>query len=900
MPSTGKKEETPLMKQYNQIKAKHPEAILLFRVGDFYETFGADAIRTSKALGIVLTRRANGAASHIELAGFPHHSIDTYLPKLIKAGYRVAICDQLEDPKTTKTIVKRGITEMVSPGVVLMNGILEENSSNFLAAIYFEEDRLGAAFLDISTGEFKVSEDEVESIQKLISSMDPAEILYPKSQRAAFDLLKLNFRRCSSMEDWNFTIDHAHELLMRQFQVTTLKSFGLENIPSALKSAGACLQYLQDSQHHALPHVVSLEKIEQSNYLFMDRFTQRNLELVSKNQEDSKTLFEVLNHTTTPMGGRLLRNWLRLPLKDLQPISERHDLVDYFYQNIAWTHKLIESIKPVGDLERLLSRIALQKANPREIWSLSRSIQAIHEIYQLVVNAQDAEEVSACEALKNLGKKLYLLPELEAMITKTLHPEAPINLQKGNVIAEGFDAELDQLRSIAFGGKDYLINLQKREAERTGIPSLKISFNSVFGYYFEVTHIHREKIPEDWIRKQTLVNAERYISAELKEYEEKILGAEDKINSIERSLYLQFIAQILSYLEPLQKNAQTVAYLDVLTNFAAIALQNRYSRPLFNSGNALKIWGGRHPVIEDTLALGTKYIPNDLLLEPPDQQILMITGPNMSGKSAILRQTALIVIMAQMGCYVPAERVEMGLIDKVFTRVGASDNLTAGQSTFMMEMLETASILNNLSERSLLLLDEIGRGTSTYDGISIAWAIAEFLNQHPKFKPKTLFATHYHELNEMEPQFKGIKNFSVAVKESNDKVIFLRKLIAGGSEHSFGIQVAKMAGVPLKVVIRAKELLLKMETGNSIWGKMGNKSEPALSRVADPLQKYGRKGASEIENLKVGEDPENLNEIYSELMKLDLDRITPMEALMLLSSFKKRANSFVNLLQRDI
>ena len=860
------KAETPLMSQYNQIKTKHPEALLLFRVGDFYETFGEDAIKASKALGIVLTRRANGSASHIELAGFPHHSMDTYLPRLVKAGYRVAICDQLEDPKTTKTLVKRGITEMVSPGVTVMHGILEDQSSNYLASVFFQDHKLGAAFLDISTGEFKMAEDDPIHIQRLIHSLNPSEILYPKSQIQAFEKLGLHFKRISGLDDWNFDTEHSQEILLHQFQVKTLQGFGIMGLSLGIRAAGACLQYLKDSRQGSLPHIVRIEKIEQSEFLYMDAFTQRNLELIHKLHEDSKTLFEVLNQTKTPMGARLLKNWLILPLKELKPILERQELVGFFLENPIWTDNLKDQIEKVGDLERLISRIALLKASPREHWTLFRALEAINQI-QILYSEMESP------ILDNSRFKWISMEALMNLIVKYLHPDAPAILSKGNVIAMGLNSELDELRQIAFGGKDFLIDLQKREQERTGIASLKISFNSVFGYYFEVTHVHVDKIPSDWIRKQTLVNAERYISSELKVYEEKILGAEDKIAVLESSLYREFQEKIIEFISGLQKNAHLVAYLDVLSNFSSMAEKKKYHKPVFFKGHRLFIEQGRHPVIEECLPVGEPYIPNDLFLDPESQQILMITGPNMAGKSAILRQTALMVIMAQIGSYVPAKKVEMGIIDKVFTRVGASDNLSSGQSTFMVEMIETATILNNLSPASLILLDEIGRGTSTYDGISIAWSIAEYLHNGSTMRPKTLFATHYHELNEMEKFFNRIRNFSIAVKDTGDRVIFLRKLIEGGSEHSFGIQVAKMAGIPHQVVSRARELLKAMEEGESPWS-------PSDSLKISDEAKIGLKAA----------EPHGIywKDIYGELKNLNLDHITPMEALMILSSLKKK------------
>ena len=796
--------ETPLMGQYNKIKATYPDALLLFRVGDFYETFGEDAKRAASILGIVLTRRANGTATYIELAGFPYHSLDTYLPKLVRAGLRVAICDQLEDAKNVKTIVKRGVTELVSPGVAYSSNILVQKSSNYLAAVYIEQQNTGIAFLDISTGEFMAAEGNSAYIDKLLQSFRPAEVLLRKADNAGWAEIYGARITPFLQDDWIFGHEYARETLLKHFEVNSLMGFGLEEKKLASTAAGACIHYIHEARHTRVPHISSISRIDEEQYVWLDRFTVRNLELVHPNSEGAVPLIDVLDQTVSPMGARLLKKWLILPLKEAAPINERLDRVQSFYDHRESACTLSDLIHSVGDLERLISRIALQKAGPRDLLHAGFALLTIGKILTL------QQEFSG-SSMQVLFSRLDPLVELQEKLLTTLSKEPPVLLSKGGVIAEGIDEELDELRKIAFSGKDYLLEIQKREALNTGISTLKINFNNVFGYYFEVTHANTPKVPAEWIRKQTLVNAERYISPELKIYEDKILGAEDKISVIESRIYVELLKYMLDYIRPIQLNAQLLAEIDVLLNYATISLANNYNRPSINSGRVLKIMAGRHAVIEKQLALGDKYVPNDLLLDPDNQQIMMITGPNMAGKSALLRQVALIVIMAQAGCFVPADSAEIGLVDKVFTRVGASDNLSAGQSTFMVEMNETASILNNLSDRSLVLLDEIGRGTSTYDGISIAWSVAEYLHEHARYRAKTLFATHYHELNDMEKQFDRIQNFNVSVKESNKKIIFLRKLVAGGIAHSFGIHVAKMAGMPAFVLSRAAEVLRELE-----------------------------------------------------------------------------------------
>jgi DNA mismatch repair protein MutS len=862
--------ETPLMKQYNQIKARHPEALLLFRVGDFYETFGEDAIKTSKILGIILTKRKNGSASEIELAGFPHHSLDTYLPKLVRAGQRVAICDQLEDPKMTKTIVKRGVTELVSPGVSFNDQVLEQGKNNFLCAIHFGKDNLGVAFLDVSTGEFLVAEGNKEYIDKLISSFEPSEIIFQKHRTKDFQTQFGENHYTFRLEDWAFTEEFAEESLNKHFGTKNLKGFGIEKMSLAVIAAGAVFYYLSENQHQRLGHITSIARIEEEKYVWLDRFTIRNLELVFSSNDNAKTLADILDKTHTPMGGRLLKRWMVLPLKDEKPINERLDVVDYLTKNEEIAFELSQRLREIGDLERLISKVAVGKVNPKEVMYLRRTLLQIQPIKELL-------KEDSLVSLKKMMDQLNTCETLIQLIENTLTDEPAGQIGKGAVIRSGCNSELDELREIAYHGKDYLEKLQERESQRTGIQSLKISFNNVFGYYIEVRNSHKDKVPKDWIRKQTLVNAERYITEELKEYETKILGAEEKIFAIETKLFQDLVYNMADYIHPIQHNANVIARLDCLFSFSQIAFENNYKRPEINDGFILDIKNGRHPVIEKRLPIGEEYIPNDVYLDSTDQQIIMITGPNMSGKSAILRQTALIVLMAQMGCFVPADSAKIGLIDKVFTRVGASDNISSGESTFMVEMNETASILNNISPRSLILLDEIGRGTSTYDGISIAWAIAEFIHENPKAKCKTLFATHYHELNEMSKRFERIKNYNVSVKETANKVLFLRKLTPGGSEHSFGIHVAKMAGMPPLVIQRAEQVLKDLETSHAeVGGKKQKSSKQLVSNGTENMQ---------LSFFQLN-DPV-LEQIHDELITIDINTLTPVEALMKLHEIKK-------------
>lgn len=862
--NTGK--ETPLMQQYNTIKAKYPGALLLFRVGDFYETFGQDAIKASQILGIVLTRRANGSASHIELAGFPHHSLDTYLPKLVRAGQRVAICDQLEDPKTVKTIVKRGVTELVTPGVATNDNILNQKSNNYLASVYADKNQYGVAFLDISTGEFLVAQGNADYLDKLLQSFKPSEVIFPKRFHRDFvDTFGDRFYTYG-LEDWPYTTDYTNEILFKHFEVTSLKGFGIEKMGLASLAAGVALHYLNETEHRNLQHISGIARIEEDRYMWLDRFTIRNLELVGSANENAITLVDILDHTLSPMGARMLRRWMIMPLKDRKPIEDRLAIVDYFIVQDELRELLATELKLIGDVERLISKIGLLKANPREVVQLKRALGAIGKLKEYCSHSDNT-------ALKVLAEQLNPCTLIQKRLERELQPDPPVLVIKGGVIAEGIDPELDRLRKIAFGGKGYLLELQKREAEVTGIPSLKIAFNNVFGYYLEVTHTHKDKVPVDWLRKQTLVNAERYITPELKEYEEQILGAEEKINTLESRLFAELVFSLSEYIKPIQLNAHLVSQLDVLLNFAHIAIKHQYVKPEINEGFVLDIKGGRHPVIEQNLPTGEVYITNDVYLDSESQQMMIITGPNMAGKSALLRQTGLIVLMAQMGSFVPAKEAQIGLVDKIFTRVGASDNLSSGESTFMVEMNETASILNNLSERSLILLDEIGRGTSTYDGISIAWAIAEFLHNHPTAQAKTLFATHYHELNELTNSFSRIKNFNVSVKEVGNKVIFLRKLVPGGSEHSFGIHVAKMAGMPPKLIARANEILKRLEQERT-GGEHIKDSIKKVQAQAYQLQMFGI------------DDPV-LEKIRDMLNNLDVNTLTPVEALMKLDEIQR-------------
>lgn len=854
--------ETPLMKQYNEIKSKYPDACLLFRVGDFYETFGEDAIRASKILGIVLTKRGAGSETETALAGFPHHSLNTYLPKLVKAGLRVAICDQLEDPKMTKTIVKRGVTELVTPGVSMNDEVLHSKSNNFLASVYFSKKQLGVAFLDVSTGEFLTSQGNQEYIDKLLQNFQPSEILIQKNNKSDFKSAFGEDFNVFYLEDWVYKEDYAVETLTNHFQTNSLKGFGIEELPDGIIASGAILYYLSETQHNKVQHITNIHRIAEDAYVWMDRFTIRNLELYHSHSQNAVTLLDVIDKTISPMGSRLLKRWLALPLKDINKIRSRHEVVSYLKGNTEILQKIQYQIKQISDLERLISKVATGKISPREVIYLKESLDAIIPIKNIALESKQ-------EAVRVIGDSLHACDLLREKIKETLNQDAPVAIAKGNAIATGVHPELDELRNIAFSGKEYLEGIEQRESERTGISSLKISFNNVFGYYIEVRNTHKDKVPTEWIRKQTLVNAERYITEELKEYETKILGAEEKIHQIESQLFEQLIVWIGTYIKPVQLNANLVAQLDCLTSFAQLAIENNYVCPILDDTFELEITNGRHPVIEKQLPVGVPYVANDVFLDRETQQLIMITGPNMSGKSAILRQTALIVLLGQMGSFVPAEKVRMGIVDKIFTRVGASDNISMGESTFMVEMNETASILNNISDRSLVLLDEIGRGTSTYDGISIAWAIAEFLHENPA-RPKTLFATHYHELNEMSELLPRIQNHNVSVKELKDNVLFIRKLVKGGSAHSFGIHVAKMAGMPQTVIQKAQKLLKKLEK---------NHSSDALNTI---------KSAKDEMQLNIfSMDDPLLEEIREDILSLDINTLTPVEALMKLNELKR-------------
>ncbi|MFT6934560.1 MAG: DNA mismatch repair protein MutS [Maribacter sp.] len=856
------KKVTPLMKQYNTIKTKYPDALLLFRVGDFYETFGADAVKASKILGIILTNRNNGG-ERTELAGFPHHSLNTYLPKLVKAGQRVAICDQLEDPKLTKTIVKRGVTELVTPGVSLNDDILSAKSNNFLCAVHFGRKKLGVSFVDISTGEFLTSEGSEEQIDKLLQNFAPNEVLISKAHKKEFNEVFGSQFHTFYVEDWVFQEDYALENLTNHFKTKTLKGFGVDHLKNGVVAAGVVLHYLSETQHRQLQHINTLQRIAEDEYIWMDRFTIRNLELYHSTNLNAVTLLDVIDKTISPMGGRMIKRWLALPLKNIQKIKGRHQVVSHLAENETLLEKFQSNISQMGDLERLISKISTGKVNPKEVVQLKNSMEAIVPIKQL---ASATDNV----ALALIGDQLQSCDLLRGKIKEMLNEEAPVNILKGNAIATGYSEELDELRGLANTGKGYLDKMLARETEATGITSLKIASNNVFGYYIEVRNTHRDKVPETWVRKQTLVNAERYITEELKEYEAKILGAEERITSLEQQLFSQLILWMQEYITPVQNNAQLIAQIDCLCGFTQLAKENNYVAPELNDSTDITITNGRHPVIEKQLPLGEVYIANDVILDRNNQQIIMITGPNMSGKSAILRQTALIVLLAQMGSFVPAEAATIGYVDKIFTRVGASDNISMGESTFMVEMNETASILNNLSERSLVLLDEIGRGTSTYDGISIAWAISEFLHEHPA-RAKTLFATHYHELNEMSATFDRIKNYNVSVKELKDNVLFLRKLTPGGSEHSFGIHVAKMAGMPQQVIQKANKILKKLEKSHS------------SEELTDKLKSTQDEMQLSFFNL---DDP-LLEEIKEEILDLDINTLTPVEALMKLNEIKR-------------
>ncbi len=855
------------MKQYASIKAKHPDAILLFRVGDFYETFGEDAVKTADILGITLTRRANGAASFVELAGFPYHAIDTYLPKLVRAGQRVAICEQLEDPKLAKTIVKRGITELVTPGIALNENVLEHRENNFLACVHLEKNAAGIAFLDISTGEFLTAEGSFEYADKLLHNFSPKEVLFERGRQMQFQEL-FGTRFCTyKLDDWIFTEESATDKLLKHFDTASLKGFGVNNLRLGIIAAGAILRYLDLTEHHQVKHISTLSRIQEDHYVWLDKFTVRNLELFHPIFEGGRTFIDIIDHTVSPMGSRLMKRWVSMPLKDIKPVNERLDAVQYLIEHVEMRTEIIEHITRIGDLERLISRVAVGRITPREVIQLKMALHALLPIKELCGKSDEP-------VLQRTGEQLNPCQLICDRMERELQPDAPVQIIRGNIIAHGISAELDELRGMLHSGKDYLLQMQQREMERTGISSLRVSFNSVFGYYIEVRNTHKDKVPPEWIRKQTLVNAERYITEELKEYESKILGAEEKILELETRLFSELVLAIAEYTAPVQLNASLIARLDCLLSFAQIALDNKYVRPSVNDTDSLVIRQGRHPVIEKQLPATEPYIANNLLLDSSEQQIIILTGPNMSGKSALLRQTALIVLMAQMGSFVPAESAEIGYVDKIFTRVGASDNISMGESTFMVEMTETASILNNLSHRSLILLDEIGRGTSTYDGISIAWAMVEFLHGHPRFRPKTIFATHYHELNAMEDSFERVRNYHISIRELDDRVIFLRKLERGGSEHSFGIHVARMAGMPKSLVSRANEVLAELEN---------TQSEHQLSRPVAGL-------ADKREGLQLSffqlDDPV-LKQIRDEIRHMDINNLTPIEALNKLNEIRR-------------
>lgn len=855
------------MKQYNSIKAKYPDAMLLFRVGDFYETFGQDAIKAAEILGIVLTARNNGS-SKLELAGFPHHSLNTYLPKLVRSGMRVAICDQLEAPSKEKKIVKRGVTELVTPGVNLNDQILDHKKNNFLAALHFDKKKCGVAFLDMSTGEFLVGEGSFEYIDKLLHGFKPTEVLYQRNKRKQYIETFGDQFYTYCLDDWAFTEDFGKESLQKQFETTGLKGFGIEGMSYAIAAAGAALHYLSDTQHDKTNHITSIARIEEDKYVWLDRFTIRNLELIYSPNENAKTLIDVLDKTISPMGSRLLKRWVALPLKDEQPINDRLDVVEELVKNDELCSDLNKNIAEIGDLERLISKVATARISPREVVQLKRALSVIAPIQHLCTSSKN-------QALVKIADRLNPCTVIKEKIDHTLCDDAPVSVQKGNVIQDGVSKELDELRKILNSGKDALSEIQEREIENTGIPSLKIAFNNVFGYYIEVRNTHKDKVPESWHRKQTLTQAERYITEELKEYEAKILGADEKILQLETQLFNDLVLELSDYIVPIQLNAALIAQLDCLLSFARIATDCHYTKPTINETKIIDIKAGRHPVIEQQLPVGEEYVANDIYLDDTTQQIMMITGPNMSGKSALLRQTALITLMAQIGCFVPAKSAQIGLVDKIFTRVGASDNISQGESTFMVEMNETASILNNLSDRSLILLDEIGRGTSTYDGISIAWSIAEYLHEHPKAKAKTLFATHYHELNDMTNVFSRIKNFNVSVKEISNKIIFLRKLEQGGSNHSFGIHVAKMAGMPNKMISRANEVLKQLENSHVSNGNSKVKKVKTEIDVDDMQLSFFQL-----------DDPV-LEQIKDELINIDINTLTPVEALMKLNEIKK-------------
>ena len=860
--------ETPLMKQYIEMKGKHPDAILLFRVGDFYETFSEDAITASEILGITLTRRANGSAQYVELAGFPHHALDTYLPKLVRAGKRVAICEQLEDPKLTKKLVKRGITELVTPGVSINDNILNHKENNFLAGIHFGKNICGIAFLDISTGEFLTAEGNYDYIDKLLNNFGPKEVLFERSKRKQFEEHFGTRFFTFELDDWIFTEDAATDRLLKHFETKNLKGFGVHTLKNGIIAAGSFLYYLDITQHKQISHITALSRIEEERYVRLDKFTVRSLELLNTMNEGGKSLLDVIDRTTSPMGARMLKRWIVFPLKDIRPINERLDVVEYFFKEPEVKEEIDQQLSLIGDMERLISKVAVGRISPREVVQLKVALSAIEPIRDICIRSGEP-------VLQSIGEQLNPCSLIRDRIEKEINPDAPTLVNRGGIICKGVNTELDELREMSYSGKDYLLHIQQREIERTGIPSLKISFNNVFGYYIEVRNTHKDKVPEEWIRKQTLVNAERYITQELKEYEEKILGAEEKIITLETRLFNELILALNEYIPAIQHDATQIARLDCLLSFAKIAKENRYIRPEVNDSLEIDIKEGRHPVIEKQLPPGESYITNNVLLNNDTQQIIMITGPNMAGKSALLRQTALIVILAQIGCFVPAEAAHIGVVDKIFTRVGASDNISLGESTFMVEMNEAADILNNISNRSLVLFDELGRGTSTYDGISIAWAIVEHIHEHPRAHAKTLFATHYHELNDMEKTYKRIANYNVSVKEIDNKVIFLRKLVKGGSEHSFGIHVAKMAGMPQSIVKRAGDILKQLESNNR-QGTVSKKT-PEITPAAA--------GGMQLSFFQL-DDPV-LSQIRDEIINIDINNLTPMEALNKLNDIRK-------------
>ena len=863
---------TPLMRQYLEMKKKFPDAMLLFRVGDFYETYGSDAVKSAGILGITLTRKSNGSATYTEMAGFPYHALEQYLPRLVRAGQRVAICEQLEDPKAAKGLVKRGITELVTPGVSYNDMVLEVKENNFLCGLHLTDGISGISFLDVSTGEFYVAQGDIHYIDKLLQNFHPTEVVLQRKMLHKFQEQFPEKYYTNTFDDWVFTSDFAEELLMKQFGTTSLKGFGVDELGAGVIAAGAALYYLQETQHDRTQHICRLTRIEEDKYVWLDKFTIRNLELVHSPNANARTLIDTIDQTLTPMGSRLLRRWIVMPIKEVAAIEQRLSVVDQLVLDASFGDQLRQHIRGIGDLERLISKVAVGRINPRELLQLKRSLFEIDSVKKLCTSTKNG-------ALQLYGERLNVCRAIYEKIDKEINEDAPVKVDKGNVIADGVNAELDELRALAGSGKEYLMNLQQRESDRTGIPSLKVGFNNIFGYYLEVTHTHRDKVPEDWIRRQTLTNAERYITPELKEYEEKILGAEERMLAIETQLYEQMLQTLTEYVEPIQYNAQLIAQLDCLQCFASVALANNYCRPQLNDGTTIDIKEGRHPVIETQLPLGEKYISNNVYLDRDTQQIIIITGPNMSGKSALLRQTALIVLMAQIGCYCPAKSATIGIVDKIFTRVGASDNISSGESTFMVEMNETASILNNVSDRSLVLLDEIGRGTSTYDGISIAWAITEFLHDNKKVRPKVMFATHYHELIEMADQYERIQNYHISVKEVGNKVIFMRKLEMGGSEHSFGIHVARMAGMPPQVLKRAHQMLELLESKNE--------------KISD--QKSAKKEKKEEKNTPepgyqlsfIQLDDPTLLEIRDKILDIDIDTLTPIEALLKLNEIKK-------------